>query len=89
MILYPPLVSAGGINHASGMPPYKQCAKVLRDRIAAGVYTGRLPSERTLAEEFAVAVNTVRKALAMLRDEGLIETAHGWGSSVIQPLSGI
>jgi GntR family transcriptional regulator len=65
-----------------GAPPYVQVAALLRERIAAGGITGRLPSERYLAGEYGVALGTMRKALALLRDEGLIETARGWGSWV-------
>lgn len=67
------------------MPPYRQLATILRTRIRDGTYTGKLPSEKTLSQEFGVAVNTVRKALAILRDEGLIETHHGWGSHPLNP----
>jgi DNA-binding GntR family transcriptional regulator len=35
-----------------------------------------------LAEQFGVSRNTAVRALAMLRDEGLIVTHRGWGSFV-------
>ena len=35
-----------------------------------------------MAADFGVAVGMVRKAVGLLRDEGLIETVHGWGSYV-------
>jgi GntR family transcriptional regulator len=70
------------IDHEAGTPPYRQLAAILRDRIGAGEITGMLPSERYLAQEHAVAMSTVRRALALLREEGLIVTAPGWGSSV-------
>lgn len=65
-----------------GPPPWRQVAADLRHRIAAGEWTGRLPAEKTLAQEYGVAIGTVRKALAQLRSEGLIETDKGWGSYV-------
>jgi DNA-binding GntR family transcriptional regulator len=49
---------------------------------ARGSGPGRLPGEKTLAQEYGVALGTVRKALALLRDEGLIRTDKGWGSYV-------
>jgi hypothetical protein len=33
---------------------------------------GRLPSKRELAEEYGVSVDTVREAMAVLREQGLI-----------------
>jgi DNA-binding GntR family transcriptional regulator len=65
-----------------GPPPWRQVADGLRRRIEAGEWTGRLPSEKTIAQEYGVAIGTVRKALALLRDEGLIRTDRGWGSYV-------
>jgi GntR family transcriptional regulator len=70
------------IDRGAGAPPYVQLAGLLRQRIASGAITGRLPSERYIADEYEVAMGTVRKALALLRDEGLIISAAGCGSSV-------
>lgn len=81
------MVSYGGtmINTDSAEPPYRQLAAILRAAIAAGEITVRLPGERELAGEYGLALGTVRKALGLLRDEGLIETTAGWGSYVRRP----
>lgn len=70
------------IDHQAGEPPWVQLAAILRDRIRCGEITGRLPSERTLGQEYGLAIGTVRKAVSALRDEGLIHTVRGWGSFV-------
>ncbi|WP_426506362.1 GntR family transcriptional regulator [Dactylosporangium sp. McL0621] len=58
---------------------YRGLAELMRERIAAGEYgEGRpLPSEAQLAQEFAVSLMTVRRALAVLREEGLVATQRG------------
>lgn len=71
------------IDRESGVPPWRQLADILRRRIEAGEISGRLPSERYMAQEYGVALTTVRKALDQLRTEGLVKTEHGWGSSVV------
>lgn len=73
---------AGPLDPDAG-PVWRQLAARLRKRIASGELTGRLPGERTIGQEYGVAVGTVRKAVAVLRDEGMIETVHGWGSRVV------
>lgn len=65
-----------------GPPPWRQVADSMRRRIADGEWTGRLPGEKTLAQQYGVAMGTVRKAVAALRAEGLIVTEKGWGSYV-------
>ena len=65
-------------------PPWRQLTAILREQITRGDLTGNLPSEKTLSQEYGVAVNTVRKALAQLRAEGLIRTDRGWGSYVVE-----
>ena len=72
------------IDKGGGGPPWRQLTGILRERITSGDLTGNLPSEKTLSQEYGVAVNTVRKALAQLRAEGLIRTDRGWGSYVIE-----
>lgn len=71
----------------SGLPPYLRAAQVLRERIRSGEYAPgrRLPSEAELAADLGVAKGTLRKALALLREEGAIETYHGFGSRVTPP----
>ena len=50
---------------------------------AAGVPPGaRVPSITTLMQEYGIARNTARHALAVLAEEGLIEITPGWGSFV-------
>lgn len=68
--------------HRGGPPPWRQVTDDMRRRIETGEWTGRLPAEKTLAQEYGVALGTVRKAMLALRTEGLIETSKGWGSYV-------
>jgi len=64
-------------------PKWEQIANVLRERIADGTLPARaLVSEVQLEAEFGVARGTVRKAIAALRDDGLLVTTPGMGSFV-------
>ena len=64
------------------VPRYLQIAEALRRRLTGGVpgRPARLPSEPTLASEFRVSRETLREALALLRDEGLIYSRVGLGT---------
>jgi len=64
--------------------PWRQLATILRDKITNGELTGRMPSERTLTQEYGLAHGTVRKAIALLRHEGLVETVAGLGTYVVE-----
>lgn len=68
------------IDPDSDVPPYRQLASILRDQIASGEISGRLPSEKDLMQTYGLAAGTVRKSLALLREADLIHTVHGWGS---------
>lgn len=81
LVSYP----AAMINRDLPIPAYRQLADHLRRQIETGQLTGRLPGERYLAQEHGCAVNTVRRAIAILREEGLIESVHGLGSFVVLP----
>jgi len=43
-----------------------------------------MPSEKDLHDEFGLARETIRRALAVLRAEGLVEVRHGHGTYVIE-----
>jgi DNA-binding GntR family transcriptional regulator len=69
-------------NPADSEPTaYNRIATALADRIASGVYaTGcRLPSGSELCREFGVSPMTVRRALAVLDNQGLISGEKGRG----------
>lgn len=65
-------------------PKYAQLVTEIKRRIERGQYVpgSLLPSEHQLVGEFAVSRPTVVKALAVLRQDGWIETQQGKGSFV-------
>jgi DNA-binding GntR family transcriptional regulator len=65
---------------------YLQVANDLGRRIQAGEIRGRLTSERDLAGEYEVSYGTIRRAMGILRDRGLIVSVHGRGTFATGPL---
>ena len=65
---------------------YERLASTLRDRIAAGVYAreDKLPSEMELMDESGLSRSTVRHALKVLVDEGLVRTERTAGRYVTE-----
>ena len=68
------------------MKKYKQLFKQIEQEILQEKYPigDFLPSEHQLMETYQVSRDTVRKALSLLQEEGLIEKVRGQGSKVIQ-----
>jgi len=66
---------------------YQQIADRLREQITTGVFGPgeRLPSEPDLIEEYQASRNTVRLAIALLTNQGLVVTRQGLGTFVQQP----
>ncbi|MEU1335348.1 GntR family transcriptional regulator [Streptomyces sp. NPDC005865] len=63
----------------------RQVAEVLRRQIASGAFDSDvLPDERVLIADFAVSRNTVREALGVLRDEGVVERRQGVGTVIVR-----
>ncbi|MEU2123996.1 GntR family transcriptional regulator [Nocardia niwae] len=60
----------------------RRVADILRHQLHAGAFDGALPSEQELAAEYGASRNTVRDALALLKDEGLIDRAPKVGTRV-------
>lgn len=67
------------IDHESGEPVYMQVAAFIRTRITTGNITGRVPSARTITQEYGISHVTAEKALDLLRHEGLIYAVIGKG----------
>lgn len=63
---------------------YRHVASLLRKQLLDGKLLpgDRLPSIEEIARSYSVAVVTVRQALAVLEDEGLVERRHGRGTFV-------
>jgi GntR family transcriptional regulator len=74
--------SAGIVSGA--IPKYRQLLIILRNQILKGeIAPGeRIPSEEDLINTYGLSRGTVRKAIAQLETERLIETEHGVGSFV-------
>lgn len=75
------------IDHEGPVTPYRQLAEILRARIARGDWAeGRpIPSETRLVQEYGLARSTVRRAIALLAEDGAVWTVQGRGTYVGQP----
>ena len=63
---------------------FQRLRESLRQAIAAGTLSGRLPGERSLAKQFQVNAKTLSKALTDLAAEGLLDRTVGRGTFVRQ-----
>lgn len=71
--------AAGMVDHGSSVPLYRQVAALLRIRIAREGLT-RLPSWRTICEEYGVARPTAEAAVRLLVDAGEAHVSRGKGT---------
>lgn len=74
---------------ADRRPPYQQIAADLRAQIQRGKLQpgDRLPSNGQLAEEYSSSRETIRRALRVLTDEGLIAAHSTLGTFVLRPVA--
>ncbi len=70
-------------------PLYRQVAQSLLDDIVSGAQPvgSLLPTEDELCKRYEVSRHTVREALRVLRNDGLVESRQGAGTVVIPPKS--
>lgn len=68
-------------------PAYLQIADTITEQIGAGVYRAgdQLPTEPQLRAEYGVSPMTVRRAIRILLDRGLVTTTQGKGTFVRSP----
>jgi GntR family transcriptional regulator len=75
------------IDRSSFEPPYAQVARGMRERIMNGEYRpgDRLPSEAELCAMYGVSRMTVRRAVTLLAQDGVVLTENGRGTFVRAP----
>ena len=80
----------GEIDHDGPLTPYRQLAAILTARIQRGDWApGRpIPSESRLVQEYGLARSTVRRAIKVLVEEGLVEVVPQRGAYVRPPATG-
>jgi DNA-binding FadR family transcriptional regulator len=74
------------LDPVSDRPMYRQLADLIREQITAGKLRpgGLIPSEPRLVQQHGIGRETVRRAMAVLRSEGLVVTEQGHGTLVRQ-----
>jgi GntR family transcriptional regulator len=72
------------IDPTGPVPPYRQIAAIIKSRIESGQYPqgSRIPTESEITETWEVARSTARRAIALLREQGLVDTVPQRGSYV-------
>jgi GntR family transcriptional regulator len=78
------------IDHDGPVTPYRQLAEILRARIARGDWAPgrRIASETDLVQQYGLARTTVRRAIAVLREEGVVTVVPQRGTFVADPPAG-
>lgn len=72
------------LDRDSPLPLYQQIEEWIRHQTASGVWPegSQIPAEQELTERLGVNRGTLRKAIANLMKEGLLEPVHGKGTFV-------
>ncbi len=73
------------IDHDAEAFPFEQLAAILRQRISDGTYPpgSRLPTLLALESESGLSPMTVRRAVKLLADEGLVRSRPGRGTFIV------
>ena len=76
--------------HTPGQSRYGKLASAMRDRILQGEWAPGdvIPAESTLAQSYGVALGTLRQALALLVEDGVLQRRHGKGTFVTKGVHG-
>lgn len=79
-------MAASTLDRRSPLPLWAQLLADLRERVAAGEFADRFPTDEELRQEYAVSRQTVREAARRLQTEGVIVRQRGRGSSLTSTL---
>lgn len=61
------------------VPLYEQLADILRNQVRSGELTGKVPSVRTLSQEYGISTKTAERSLGVLREERVLVVLRGKG----------
>ena len=67
------------LDEDSGVPYYQQLYDLLKKRILSGELQGRVPSVKSLMQEYGLGRATPERVLGMLAADGLIRAVIGKG----------
>ena len=78
------------LTRTPGQSRYGKLAWALRDRILQGEWTPGevIPAESALAHNYGVALGTIRQALSLLVEDGVLQRRHGKGTFVTKGVDG-
>ncbi len=74
--------AAGRVERRSGIALWRQIADRIRQAVASGEFSERLPPEVELSRRFGVNRHTVRGAIAALVQEGVLRAEQGRGTFI-------
>jgi GntR family transcriptional regulator len=75
------------IKNSSKGPVYVQLAALITEKICNGEFIpgAKIPAEAALSKTYGVAVMTVRQAVQVLAEKGILKRVHGSGTYVCSP----
>ena len=78
------------LSQTPGQSRYGKLALALRGRILQGEWAPGevIPAESTLAQSYGVALGTIRQALSLLVEDGVLQRRHGKGTFVTKGVDG-
>lgn len=78
------VIPGESIDRNSYEPAYIQLVSILKQQVASGILRAgdRLPSESQICKQYQVSPMTVRRAINILSDQGIVDTAQGRGTFV-------
>lgn len=71
-------------DRTSPVPLWAQVSADVRRRVAEGAFDTGFPGEIALTEQYDVSRHTIREALRVLRQEGLLRSERGRGTTIEQ-----
>lgn len=72
--------SPAPLDRGSVTPLWAQVERDLRQRLAAGAFAERFPTDRELVEQYGVSRHTAREAVRRLHADGVLQRQAGRGS---------